>query len=149
MESGFHVLIIVEGGVVVDVVDDVGAHESTGTGAKADDVSWETDELCAGFAAAELDGGESVDSGADSGAADDDTGAGDSEGVGVVGATGTAGSGDDVGAEGSVWQIYSINPDTAAPDDVGTATVNAEGVLVSDEDAMLMNMLTIILAPEE
>ena len=58
-------------------------------------------------------------------------------------------SGDDVGAEGSVWRIYSINPDTAAPDDVGTATVNAEGVLVSGEDAMLMNMLTIILAPEE
>jgi hypothetical protein len=56
---------------------------------------------------------------------------------------------DDVGVEGSVWTIYSINPDSAAPDVVGTATVNGDGVLVSDEDAMLLNMLTIILAPRD
>ncbi len=54
---------------------------------------------------------------------------------------------DDVGAPGTQWRIYSINPDTAAPDDVGTGTVDADGVLVSDDESALLHMLTIILVP--
>jgi hypothetical protein len=54
---------------------------------------------------------------------------------------------DGLGASGAQWQIYSLNPDTANVDNVGLATVNEAGMLVSNEDATLTNLLTLILVP--
>jgi hypothetical protein len=53
-----------------------------------------------------------------------------------------------VGEAGSVWRIFSVEPDSGVLEDAGTATVNAEGVLTSDEGGSLHHVTTIILVPE-
>ncbi len=54
---------------------------------------------------------------------------------------------DGVGPNGSVWQVWSLEPDMGILEEVGTATVNADGVLVSDENTQLHHVTTIIFAP--
>jgi hypothetical protein len=48
-------------------------------------------------------------------------------------------------APGTVFQVWSVDPDTGTLQDVGTATVDDELRLVSDSDAVITNLTALIL----
>ena len=54
---------------------------------------------------------------------------------------------DGLGPNGSVWQVWSLEPDMGTLEAAGTATVNADGVLTSDENTQLHHVTTLIFAP--